>query len=531
MLAADYNKFPRRLGPYVLVNFLGEGGMGSVYLALMGNKGAAHFCVIKQMGSAYSGFSAEQLPEIEARFKREAEITMALSHAGIAKTIAVGEEQGPYFVQEFIDGLNLRTLMPKLLSAKQSLAVPLVSYIVGEVGKALGYLHDFEGRGLVHRDLTPDNVMLGYAGEVKLIDFGLAKATVRDEKLTQRGFVGKPEWLAPEIFKGAKIDRRVDLYSLGLLCWHLLSRQEPGFSMTDRLTDRPTTGERFHPVSKYDPEVSPELDRLVEKAMNPHPDRRYQTADEFLKALAAFIPAGFEGGKEVRELVLRNTNRLGDKLLPRLMDEGKGLLEGEARVRVRSKWRGLKGGVVVVGAALGVMLVGGGLRYLVKKGRGGETAPPTGISGPSHPPPPPLAPLAPSTATETATATEIIAGTADNTGTASQSSQVRASTPAKVKSVTETKELLPNPDQLLKEALDWFEQGELAMALSKAKLAADEGAGAPAFILIGRILAIRHDPTGARAAYEKALSLSPGNVEASRRLKRLNRRVVQENGP
>ena len=130
MLPADHNKFPRRLGSYVIMSFVGEGGMGSVYLAVMGPKEAAKLCVIKQLGSAWSDFSADELPAIKGRFKREAEITMALCHPAIPETFAVGDEQGPHFVQEFVDGLNLRYLVPRVASYGESIEVALASYIV-----------------------------------------------------------------------------------------------------------------------------------------------------------------------------------------------------------------------------------------------------------------------------------------------------------------------------------------------------------------------------------------------------------------
>jgi hypothetical protein len=95
-----------------------------------------------------SDFPPEELPAIEGRFKREAEITMALSHASIPKTFSVGDEQSPYLVQEFINGMNLRDLIPRVASYGESIAVPLASHIVAEVAKALDYIHDFESRGL-----------------------------------------------------------------------------------------------------------------------------------------------------------------------------------------------------------------------------------------------------------------------------------------------------------------------------------------------------------------------------------------------
>ena len=204
---------------------------------------------------------------------------MALSHPAIPKTFAVGNEQGPYLVQEFIDGMNLRDLIPRVASCGESIAVALASYIVVEVAKALAYIHDFEARGLVHRDVTPDNVMLAASGEVKLIDFGIAKSTkstTGDDSLTKRGVVGKANWTAPEIFHGAKLDRRADIYGLGLLYWHILTHRDPG----DTQSNRTATNDKLLPASAFVLDATPELDRVVARAMDANPEFRFQSAGD-----------------------------------------------------------------------------------------------------------------------------------------------------------------------------------------------------------------------------------------------------------
>ena len=297
--------------------------MGSVYLALMGSKASPRFCVIKQLGSTWADFGPDHMPEIRRRFQREAELTMELDHPAIPKTFSIREEKAPYLVQEFVDGINLKNLLPRLVAAGETFPIPLASHIIVGVARALGYLHDYESRGLVHRDVTPDNVMLTASGQVKLIDFGVAKATAVDDSLTHRGVVGKTSWLAPEIFRGAHLDRRADLYALGLLYWYLLTRQDPASSQSRR----EGSDEAFPPPSAFNPEVNAKLDRLVARATHSDPGLRFQTAEDMAEAASAHIPPDFAGKEEVAKLVLRITNRLGDNLLPRLLEEGRPLLD------------------------------------------------------------------------------------------------------------------------------------------------------------------------------------------------------------
>ncbi len=175
----------------------------------------------------------------------------------------------------------------------------------------------------MHRDVTPDNVMLANTGEVKLIDFGVAKATKRDDGLTQRGVIGKADWLAPELFHGAKLNRRADIYTLGLLYWYILTRREPGSTKANRTV----SSDRFVPPSAFNPEVSHELDQVVARATDPDPNLRFQTAAELARAAGRHVPEGFAGKAAVANLIFRNTSRLAGNLLSKLLEEGRPLLD------------------------------------------------------------------------------------------------------------------------------------------------------------------------------------------------------------
>jgi serine/threonine protein kinase len=528
-LPADHDKFPRRLGPYVIVSFVGEGGMGSVYLAVMGPKEAAKLCVIKQLGSAWSDFPADELPAIKGRFKREAEITMALSHPSIPKTFAVGDEQGPYLVQDLIDGLNLRYLVPRVARYGESIAVPLASYIVVEVAKALAYLHDFEARGLVHRDVTPDNVMLAANGEVKLIDFGIAKATTVDDSLTKRGVVGKADWTAPEIFHGAKLDRRADIYGLGLLYWYILTHRDPG----DTKSRHAGTSDKLLPVSSFTLLASPELDRVVARAMDANPDFRFQTAADLQKAASQFIPEGFDGKAEVASLIFRNTSRLGDGLYPRLLEQGRPLLDDVPAPEMIERRRVVDSDATevmkprnwhrLVLFALGAAIVlGVGVLVTLKGGKKVEV---TDVA-PVQPPSPAVVPPEPKP--EPGPRLEPKPDPAAGSRPATSEPGHPPVSPAILKTATPQPKIAPEPqiprssaDELLASAKSSFEAERFSEALNMARSAANQGAGAKAFVIIGSCLSLKKDYVGAREALERALRLSPEDVDAKRLLKRL----------
>ncbi len=320
----EVSKFPFRFGPYVLMQFLGEGGMGRVYLALMGTQGAEKLCVVKRMGTVWANVPAGEPPKMDRRFRREAKIAMSLSHGSIAQTYHAGEEQGPYLVQEFVHGKDLRSLVSAATSTGDAIPVATASYIVSQIARGLAYLHDFQGRGLVHRDVTPENVLLSFTGEVKLIDFGVAKSTMLEDGLTQRGgWLGKPNWTAPELARGGKLDRRADLYSLGLLYWYLLSGKDPG-SIVAESTE---PNERFPPPSAFNSEISIALDRIVAKAMAADPEFRYQRAEDFQQVVSHFIPTAFLGERQVATLLSRYSAVRKDELLASLVAGARPLLD------------------------------------------------------------------------------------------------------------------------------------------------------------------------------------------------------------
>src|SRR4051812_128559 len=285
----------QRLGPYVLLRTSGAGGMGRIDLALRAQPdGVPTLCVLKRIHAELR--SREQ----DARFRREANIARQLSHTAIARTLGVEEIDGELvLLQELVHGVDARLLGTRLASAGERIPLATTLHIASEVARALSYAHAFGDLGIVHRDVTPDNVMLSFAGEVKLIDFGIARSDV-DAALTSAGqIVGRPTYTAPEIWKGAQADRRADIYSLGVVVWQLLTGRRFAEAGPDDQSPTPAP-------SAHNPDVSADLDAVVMRALASGPEQRYQDAAELQEALRAFVPPGFLPERALAELLARH---------------------------------------------------------------------------------------------------------------------------------------------------------------------------------------------------------------------------------
>ncbi len=290
-MPVDVTSLPSRFGPYVLVRALGGGGMGNVFLGVYGAAGAEKLCVVKRL-------IPETLTDTErrARFRREADIVRRLSHGAIAKTLAVDEVDGePYIAQEYLEGRTLAQVLTAAQGVGHQLAIPVAVHIVREVARALAYAHRLDGRGIVHRDIAPENIMLTFSGEVRLIDFGIARAPT-DPSLTEPGIVvGRQSYTAPELLRGAIADGRADVYSLGVVLWELLAGRH---LMLGELGKAPAPSS----IPTALPGAA-DLDHVVLRAVAAKIGERYQTIEDLQRALGAFVPQGFVGEPGVGEFI------------------------------------------------------------------------------------------------------------------------------------------------------------------------------------------------------------------------------------
>ncbi len=275
-------------GPYVVYEQLGLGGMATVHRAeTQGIAGFSKQVALKRM-----------LPSVAAdrslvkSFIREAQLASHLRHANVAQTYDLGKVGDTYFIaMELVPGRNLREILKHCAAVVGHMPMPIAMNIVNQICDALDYAHnlcDETGRplGIIHRDVSPSNIIVSDGGVVKLIDFGIAKATASTGMNTMSGTIkGKFGYMAPEYLMGSSLDARADLFALGVIAHELLSNR-PLFQGKDemdtlyRVKDMPIL-----PPSRINPKVPPEIDAIVMTALERNPDHRWQRANALREAL------------------------------------------------------------------------------------------------------------------------------------------------------------------------------------------------------------------------------------------------------
>lgn len=291
----NFQSGARLVGPYQKVRKLGEGGMAETYL-----------CVRREPGEP--GDPRTRQPTIEDRIcckqlrpsarpadlAREVAIIGSLRHSNIVQ-LRFWDLVARELYCELIDGCDLRQLVTVVDRGK--LSAPLVALIGIELCKALGYAHARTSKGapagIVHRDISPSNIMISYAGEVKLTDFGLAVVVALEQRAGEplSGVVrGKLPYMAPEQARGDKFaDHRVDIFSLGVVLYELLAGRRPAVGSDNDIYAALSTGQHAR-LHDFAPDVPEQLERVVERALHPNPAHRYQDADSMLDALAELAP-------------------------------------------------------------------------------------------------------------------------------------------------------------------------------------------------------------------------------------------------
>ncbi|GGS58103.1 Stk1 family PASTA domain-containing Ser/Thr kinase [Streptomyces cinerochromogenes] len=274
---------PRRLGGrYELGQVLGRGGMAEVYLAHDTRLGRT--VAVKTLRADLA-----RDPSFQARFRREAQSAASLNHPAIVAVYDTGEDyidgvSIPYIVMEYVDGSTLREL---LHSGRKLLPERAMEMTIG-ILQGLEYAHR---NGIVHRDIKPANVMLTRNGQVKVMDFGIARA-MGDAGMTMTqtaAVIGTAQYLSPEQAKGEQVDARSDLYSTGCLLYELLTVRPPFVGDSPVAVAYQHVREEPQPPSVFDPEITPEMDAIVLKALVKDPNYRYQSADEMRADIEACL--------------------------------------------------------------------------------------------------------------------------------------------------------------------------------------------------------------------------------------------------
>ncbi|MCA2980039.1 MAG: protein kinase [Myxococcaceae bacterium] len=264
------------LGPYTLEKRIGAGGMADVFLA----RGPAGVCVVKR---PYAHLCAN--PDFVRMFLDEASILASVVHPNIARILDLGQAGGAYYLaMEYVPGFDLMTLSLEHERQGELIAPELCARIIADVAGALHHAHEAchpktgQPLSLVHRDVTPHNVLLSTSGVVKLIDFGVARASTATHK-TQAGLVkGKYPYMAPEQVSALDIDRRVDVYALGLLMYELLTNTRAIAGVTEVEQIDNARRARIRPVEELRPNLSLPLRQILASCLVPDREGRYPTA-------------------------------------------------------------------------------------------------------------------------------------------------------------------------------------------------------------------------------------------------------------
>src|ERR1700754_1044428 len=226
--------------------------MGALYLAVAGDRGLEPLMVIKTVLPHLAD------AEYVARFRDEAKVVVKLSHGNLIPVFDAGLVSGELFLaMDFVEGRDLRAVWNRCAKKQVAFPIDVAVYIVKELCRGLAYAHAFPDLHLVHRDISPPNVLVSYTGEVKLTDFGLASSTLKIEKTAPGIIYGKISYMSPEQARGEQIDGRTDLYASGIILWELLTGRQlfPSTRSPGAPKDQITSDELLRRVRN--PEVVP----------------------------------------------------------------------------------------------------------------------------------------------------------------------------------------------------------------------------------------------------------------------------------
>jgi serine/threonine-protein kinase len=279
----------KRLGRYQIIGRLATGGMAEVYLALSGDVPGFRTLVVVKRILPHLASNAQFI----RMFLDEARLAALLDHPNIVRIIEVGHDGEDYFlVMELVQGKPLSAVLRKAAREHRPPSPALTAYMISQAANGLGYAHtltDGENRplGVVHRDVSPQNVLISFEGAVKMIDFGVARAFGRVAHTSPGGLKGKIDYMSPEQASAEEVDHRADVFALGVVLWEALTgrrlfRRETELATMRAIVDDPIT----HPSEIV--EISPELDAIVMRALRKRKDARFASAHEMAAALEKF---------------------------------------------------------------------------------------------------------------------------------------------------------------------------------------------------------------------------------------------------
>ena len=283
---------------YRVIERLASGGMAEVFIAeSAGIEGFKKRVAIKRVLPHLSEKKA-----FIAMFLDEARLSAHLSHSCVAQVFDIGVGDNAYFiVMEYVDGADLKGVIEHLRKTGRPFPMESAVFIASKMCEGLSYAHELtstEGEPLhvVHRDMSPPNVLITKYGEVKIVDFGLAKATSQLQKSESGIIKGKFSYLSPEAAHGKEVDARTDVFAVGIILWEMLSGRRLFYGDTDFATVKQVQQAVVPSISQINKDVSIELERIIARSLAREPEKRYQTARDLGRDLIAFL---YKNGKAV----------------------------------------------------------------------------------------------------------------------------------------------------------------------------------------------------------------------------------------
>ncbi|MBM4388726.1 MAG: serine/threonine protein kinase, partial [Deltaproteobacteria bacterium] len=276
---------------YQILDKIDSGGMAEIYRAkAISIQGIEKVVAIKRI-----------LPSIcknkkfVTMFLDEARLSMHLAHANVVQVFDLGRSEDSYFiVMEFVDGYNLRRIFQRANEVGQRVPLKIALFLITEMLKGLGHAHELKDASnqplsIVHRDVSPANVLISRSGEVKLTDFGLAKAITQVE-LTDPGIVkGKFSYLSPEAIEGKTVDHRADIFSTGIVLWELLANRRLFLGRTEMETVEAIEKLDVPPLQLFNPEVTIDLENILRRALERKPKKRFTSAFEMGETISHYL--------------------------------------------------------------------------------------------------------------------------------------------------------------------------------------------------------------------------------------------------
>ena len=282
-------------GRYAIVKKIADGGMAEIFLAKhSGAEGFERLVIVKRILPA---FSAD--PQFRNMLVDEAHIAMTLNHSNIVPVLDLGRSGGRYFlVMELVDGWDVQTILLRAKQTSYPLPLGLALYVTAEICRGLGYAHsrkrpDGKALGIVHRDISPQNVLVSEHGEVKVTDFGIAKALGRRDRTKTGVIKGKLDFMSPEQAQGGALEAASDIFSVGTVLYLLTTRRKPFEAPSDLEALLKVQRGEFTPPEDVAPDLPSKVAKIIKKAMQNKPSDRYKSAEDMLHALEEILRSDF----------------------------------------------------------------------------------------------------------------------------------------------------------------------------------------------------------------------------------------------